>query len=78
MPTGSLGRGPFFSATMTLIPAMGKNEPITQIVDLFDKPLSSAYTEDAKLAFEVYGEAIHHHYLKMIPSPLLHNEPLYF
>ena len=45
----------FLKATMTLIPAMGKNEPITQIVDLFDKPLSSAYTEDAKLAFEVYA-----------------------
>ncbi len=45
----------FLNATMSLIPAMGKNEPIQQIVDLFDKPLSSAYTEDAKLAFEVYA-----------------------
>ena len=45
----------FLNATMTLIPAMSKNEPIKQIVDLFDKPLSSAYTEDAKLAFEVYA-----------------------
>lgn len=52
---GDTNADAFLKATMTLIPAMGKNEPITQIVDLFDKPLSSAYTEDAKLAFEVYA-----------------------
>ena len=33
---------------------MAKNEPIPQIVDLFEKPLTSQYTEDAKLALEVY------------------------
>lgn len=52
---GDTSADAFLKATMTLIPAMGKNEPITQIVDLFDKPLSSSYTEDAKLAFEVYA-----------------------
>ncbi len=44
----------FLKATLTFAPAMAKNEPIPQIVDLFEKPLSSQYTEDAKLAIEVY------------------------
>ena len=44
----------FLKATLIFAPAMGKNEPIPQIVDLFEKPLSSQYTEDAKLAIEVY------------------------
>jgi hypothetical protein len=55
MASGMSNADAFLNATMTLIPAMAKNEPIKQIVDLFDKPLSSAYTEDAKLAFEVYA-----------------------
>ena len=45
----------FLGSVIALKDGMRRNEPITQIVELFQKPLSSEYTEDAKLALEVYA-----------------------
>lgn len=44
----------FLSTTMSLMTGMQKNEPIKQIEDLLTKPVTGQYTEDNKLALEVY------------------------
>jgi len=45
----------FLSTTMSLMTGMQKNEPIKQIEDLLAKPVTGQYTEDNKLALEVYA-----------------------
>ena len=45
----------FLATTMTLMSGMKRNEPIQQIKDLLSKPLTREYTEDNKLALEVYA-----------------------
>lgn len=45
----------FLGSTFAIMNGIKRNEPIKQIVDLFEKPLSSEYTEDSKLALEVYA-----------------------
>lgn len=46
----------FMGATHTLMNnGMKRNEALKPIVDLFEKPLSSQYTSDAKLALDVYA-----------------------
>lgn len=45
----------FLAATLTIMPGMKRNEPVQQIKDLLSKPLTREYTEDNKLALEVYA-----------------------
>ncbi len=45
----------FLSATLTIMPGMKRNEPVPQITELLQKPLTREYTEDNKLALEVYA-----------------------
>ena len=40
---------------MTMMSGMKRNEPVKQIEDLLSKPLTREYTEDNKLALEVYA-----------------------
>ena len=45
----------FLATTMTMMSGMKRNEPVKQIEDLLSKPLTREYTEDNKLALEVYA-----------------------
>lgn len=45
----------FLATTVTLTSGLQKNEPVKQIEDLFSKPVTGQYTEDNKLALEVYS-----------------------
>lgn len=45
----------FLASTITLMDGMKRNEPISEIKDLLSKPLTREYTEDNKLALEVYA-----------------------
>jgi len=45
----------FLATTMTIMSGMKRNEPVKQIEDLLSKPLTREYTEDNKLALEVYS-----------------------
>ena len=45
----------FLATTMTIMSGMKRNEPVKQIEDLLSKPLTREYTEDNKLALEVYA-----------------------
>jgi len=45
----------FLATTMTMMSGMKRNKPVKQIQDLLSKPLTREYTEDNKLALEVYA-----------------------
>lgn len=45
----------FLATTMTMMSGIKRNEPVKQIEDLLSKPLTREYTEDNKLALEVYS-----------------------
>lgn len=45
----------FLATTITLMPGLKRNEPVKPILDLLSKPLTREYTEDNKLALEVYA-----------------------
>jgi hypothetical protein len=45
----------FQATTMTLMSGLKRNEPVKQIADLLEKPLTREYTEDNKLALEIYS-----------------------
>jgi len=45
----------FLTTTITMMSGLQKNEPVKQIADLFSKPITGQYTEDNKLALEVYS-----------------------
>lgn len=45
----------FLATTITMMSGLQKNEPVKQIADLFSKPITGQYTEDNKLALEVYS-----------------------
>tara|TARA_B100001059_G_scaffold156962_1_gene156487 strand:- start:2906 stop:4972 length:2067 start_codon:yes stop_codon:yes gene_type:complete len=45
----------FVATTLTLMPGLKRNEPVKPILDLLSKPLTREYTEDNKLALEVYA-----------------------
>jgi len=53
--SGASNADAFLGSTFAIMNGIKRNEPIKQIVDLFEKPLSSEYTEDSKLALEVYA-----------------------
>lgn len=53
--SGASNADAFLGSTFSIMNGIKRNEPIKQIVDLFEKPLSSEYTEDSKLALEVYA-----------------------
>lgn len=45
----------FLATTITMMSGIKRNEPVKQIEDLLSKPLTREYTEDNKLALEVYS-----------------------
>ena len=45
----------FLASTLVMMPGMKRNKPVKQIQDLLSKPLTREYTEDNKLALEVYA-----------------------
>lgn len=53
--SGASDADAFLGSTLSLMNGIKRNEPIKQIADLFEKPISREYTEDSKLALEVYA-----------------------